>query len=244
MENRDFWLYVTYGFLAIFWLPAYILIIRRGILDHSYGMPIVAMLGNWPWEWIFGLNLASPCPIVWDACPQKPLQFANFASMFLDAGIVYTVLRYGRDKFSNPFIRKYFHPIIVFGLISSFLIQYTFITEVGFPNLHKLVIDGQVPLFLPGDSGGSYSAYILTFVMGILFINMLTERNSLEGQSFIIAMAMLLGNVAAYVFIAILNEVTPFLNVLFFLTVFVNILYAVMVYRKSRELGINPYTRW
>ena len=122
--------------------------------------------------------------------------------------------------------------------------QYTFITEVGFPNLHKLTVGGQVPLFLAGDEGGSYSAYILTFVMGILFINMLTERNSLEGQSLIIAIAMMLGNVAAYVFVAILNELTPFLNVLFILTLFVNIIYAVMIYKKSIELGINPWTRW
>ena len=244
MENRDFWLYVTYGFLALFWLPAYILIARRGFIDKSYGMPIVALLGNWPWEWIFGLNLDSACPIVWDTCPQRPLQLANFASMFLDAFIVYTIFRYGRVKFSNPFIRKYYYPILIFGLIASFAIQYTFITEVGFPNIHKLTVNGQVPLFLAGDEGGSYSAYILTFVMGILFINMLTERNSLEGQSFIIAMAMLLGNVAAYAFLAILNELTPLLTVLFVLTLFVNIIYSIMTYKKSLELGINPFTRW
>ena len=244
MENRDFWLYVTYGFLALFWLPAYILIARRGFIEKTYGMPIVAMLGNWPWEWIFGLGLAPACPIVWETCPARPLQLANFASMLLDGFIVYTIVKFGRDKFDNPFIRKYFYHILIFGFISSFAIQYTFITEVGFPNVHNLTVDGTVPAFLPGDSGGSYSAYILTFVMGILFINMLTERNSLEGQSFIIAMAMLLGNVAAFVFIAILNELTPFLNVLFVLTLFVNIVYAVMVYRKSLELGINPWTRW
>lgn len=244
MENKDFWLYVTYGFLAVFWLPAYGLIIRRGILDKSYGMPIVAMLGNWPWEWIFGLNFVSACPLVWTTCPQKPLQWANFASMFLDAGIVYTVFKYGRNQFSNQFIRKYFYPILIFGLVSSFAIQYTFITEVGYPNIHHLPVHGVIPNFLAGDEGGSYSAYILTFVMGILFINMLTERNNLEGQSFMIAMLMLLGNVAAYIFIAILNETTPFLNVLFYLTVFVNILYAVMVYKKSIELGLSPWTRW
>jgi len=99
-------------------------------------------------------------------------------------------------------------------------------------------------LFLAGDEGGSYSAYILTFVMGILFINMLTERNSLEGQSFIIAMTMTLGNVAAYAFIAILNELTPLLTVLFMLTLFVNIIYSIMTYKKSIELGINPFKRW
>jgi hypothetical protein len=245
MANRDFWLYTTYFFLALFWLPAYILIARRGFIEKTYGMPIVALLGNWPWEWIYGLNMDSPCPVVWNTCPQRPLQLANFASMFLDAFIVYTVFKYGRDKFTNPFIKRYYYPILIFGLIASFAIQYTFVTEVGFPNLHHLrVSTGETPAFLAGDEGGSYSAYILTFVMGILFILMLTERNSLEGQSFIIAMLMLLGNVACYAFLAILNEITPLLAVLFVLTLFVNVIYAVMTYRKSIELGINPFRRW
>jgi hypothetical protein len=244
MENRDFWLYVTYFFLALFWLPAYILIARRGFIEKTYGMPIVAMLGNWPWEWIYGFNLDSPCPVVWSTCPERPLQLANFASMFLDAFIVYTIFKFGRDKFSNPFIRKYYYPILIFGLISSFAIQYTFITEVGFPNINHLPVKGQIPLFLPGDEGGSYSAYILTFVMGVLFIHMLTERKSLEGQSFIIAVLMMLGNVACYAFLAILQELTPLLTVLFVLTLFVNIIYTVMTYQKSIELGINPFRRW
>lgn len=244
MQNRDVWLYVTYGVLAVSWLPAYILIARRGFLEQTYGMPIVAMLGNWPWEWIFGLGLAPACPIVWDTCPARPLQLANLACAILDGFIVYTIFRYGRDKFKNPFIRKYYYPLLIFGLLSSFAIQYTFITEVGYPNIHNLSVNGQVPLFLAGDSGGSYSAYILTFAMGVLFILMLTERNSLEGQSFIIALAMLLGNAACFVFLAILNELTPLLNVLFILTLFVNIVYAVMVYQKSLQLRINPWTRW
>ena len=133
---------------------------------------------------------------------------------------------------------------MIFGLIASFAIQYTFITEVGFPNIHQLTVNGQVPLFLAGDEGGSYSAYILTFLMGVLFIFMLTERNSLEGQSFWIALTMMLGNVAAFVFLAILNELSPLLNVLFYLTLFVNIIYCVMIYRKSLELGVNPWTRF
>lgn len=245
MQNQDFWLYVSYFFLALFWLPAYIFIARRGFVEKTYGMPIVAMLGNWPWEWIYGLNLDSPCPLVWANCPERAVQLSGVASMLLDALIVYTVFKYGRDKFSNPFIRKYYYPILIFGLLSSFAIQYTFVTEVGFPNIHRLpVVGGGTPDFLAGDEGGTYSAYILTFVMGILFILMLTERNSLEGQSFIIAMLMLLGNVAGYAGILILNEITPLLAVLFYLTLFVNIIYAVMTYQKSKELGIDPFKRW
>jgi hypothetical protein len=55
---------------------------------------------------------------------------------------------------------------------------------------------------------------------------------------------MMLGNAAAYPFLAILNELTPFLNVLVGITLFINLVYVVMTYRKSIELGINPWMRW
>lgn len=244
MENKDVLLYIMYGFLALFWLPAYILIARRGFIEKTFGMPILAMLGNWPWEWIYGLNFDSPCLAVWPDCPERFLQLANFASAFLDAFIVYTVFKYGREKITNPFFKKYFHPILVFGLIASFAIQFTFIREVGFPNLQNLPVHGQPQQFFVGDEGGTYSGFILTFIMGVLFIQMLTERNSLEGQSFIIALAMTLGNVAAYVFVLIVETQSPLLDVLFYLTLLVNVVYAVMMYRKSVEQGVNPWTRW
>lgn len=245
MENRDFWLYVCYFFLALFWLSAYVLVARRGFKEKTFGMPIAAMIGNWAWEWIYGLNLNSPCPLVWETCPEGPLIAANFASMFLDAFIVYTIFKYGREKMTNPFARKYYYQIIIFGLIASFTLQYTFITEVGFPNLNNLTVrTGGTPEFLAGDEGGTYSGYILSLLMGILFIKMITDRNSLEGQSFIAALSMMLGNAAAYPFLAILNELTPFLNVLVGVTLFINFVYVVMTYRKSIELGINPWTHW
>jgi len=245
MANRDFWLYVCYFFIALFWLGAYVLVARHGFKEKTFGMPIVAMIGNWAWEWIYGLNLDSPCPIVWATCPERPLQIANFATMFFDGFIVYTIFKYGREKMKNPFVRKYYYPILIFGLIASFALQYTFITEVGFRNLHRLsVVGGGQPAYLSGDEGGSYSGYILSFIMGILFIKMLTDRNSLEGQSFIIALSMMLGNAAAYPFLLIRNELTPFLAVLIGFTLFVNFVYVVMTYQKSIELGINPWTRW
>lgn len=246
MENRDLLLYVSYGFVALFWLPAYIFIIRRGVLDKSFGMPVVALLGNWPWEWVYGLKFDSPCPIVWNTCPVGFMQVAAFASMFLDIGIVYTVFRYGRDKFKNPFVYKYFYPILIFGFIASFAMQYTYISEIGYPNLHHLMVKGYStpPAYIPTDEGGTYSGFILTVAMGVMFILMLTERNSLEGQSMWIAIFMFLGNVAAFVFAAILNELTPFLNVLFTLTVIVNVVYIVMVYQMAHKLGIDPWTRW
>ncbi|HJR80584.1 MAG TPA: hypothetical protein VJ821_10960 [Anaerolineales bacterium] len=244
MENRDTLLYVTFGFVVLFWLLAYVLIVRRGFMEKTFGMPIVAMMGNWTWEWIYGLGLDSSCPPVWDACPERWFQFSDFAAAFFDLFIVYTIFKFGRDKVSNPFFRKYYYQVLVFGVIAAFAIQYPFVIEVGFPNTHSLAVRGEINPFFTGDSGGAYSGFILAFIMGILFIQMLTERNSLEGQSFIIALAMLMGNIASYIFVLIAQTGSRFLDVLACFTLFVNLVYVLLTYRKSVELGINPWTRW
>ena len=237
-------LYITFGFVTFFWLLAYVLIVRRGFMEKTYAMPIVAMMGNWTWEWIYGLGLDSSCPPVWDACPKQWFQLADFAAAFFDFFIVYTIFKFGRDKVSNPFFRKYYYQVLVFGLIAAFAIQSQFVKEVGFPNAQSLSVRGEINPFFAGDSGGAYSGFILAFIMGVLFIQMLTERNSLEGQSFIIALAMMLGNVASYMFVLIVQTESQLLNVLAYLTLIVNLVYVVLTYRKSVELGINPWTRW
>jgi len=38
---------------GVLWTVTYLLIIRRGFLDHTYGMPLVALCANLSWEFIF-----------------------------------------------------------------------------------------------------------------------------------------------------------------------------------------------
>jgi len=242
--GKDNALFATYGVVTIFWLLAYVLIVRRGFMEKTFGMPIVAMMGNWTWEWIFGLGFDSSCPPVWNTCPRFWFHLGDFLAAFFDLFIVYTVFKFGRSKISNPFVRKYYYPILVFGIVSAFAIQYPFVTEMGLPNAHLLTVGGQTVAYLPGDKGGAYSGFILAFIMSILFIQMITERNSLEGQSFIIALSMLLGNIASLVFVLIVGTTSPLLNVVACLTLFVNLVYVILAYQKSIELQINPWTRW
>ncbi len=42
---------------GIFWTITYILIIQRGLRDHTYGMPLVALCANISWEFIFSFIL-------------------------------------------------------------------------------------------------------------------------------------------------------------------------------------------
>ena len=60
LDNNHFWLLATALGSGVFWLVAYILIIYRGFKDQSYGMPVVAFIGNIAWEFIFGLRGRRP----------------------------------------------------------------------------------------------------------------------------------------------------------------------------------------
>src|SRR6266487_273578 len=53
--KREEWHMFTLLMLGsgIFWTATYILIIRRSFLDHTYGMPLVALCANISWEGIF-----------------------------------------------------------------------------------------------------------------------------------------------------------------------------------------------
>ena len=85
---------------AIFWLGAYILIIRIAFKQKIHAMPVVAMCGNISWELILGLGLFPACPVYWEACPAWFLQIGTFAAALLDGVIFYTILRYGRSQFT------------------------------------------------------------------------------------------------------------------------------------------------
>jgi hypothetical protein len=55
---------------GILWTVTYLLIIRRGFLDHTYGMPLVALCANLSWEFIFSFvfphgPVQRPVNVVW-----------------------------------------------------------------------------------------------------------------------------------------------------------------------------------
>jgi hypothetical protein len=115
---------------AVFWIGAYLLILRGSFKNKIHYMPVAAMCGNIAWEFILGLDLFPACPVYWQACPDFIMQPATLFAALLDAVILYTILRFGREQFSHPAVRKYF-PAIVFGGVGlGFALIYTIMSEV------------------------------------------------------------------------------------------------------------------
>ena len=225
---------------AFFWLGAYIMIVRRGFLDKTYGMPIAAMCTNISWEMLFGLNVFPACPVLWTECPQTLLTIGSFGAAFIDVLIVITILKYGRKQFTLPVMVKYFPYIVLGGIFVAITSLYPVIDTLYTSNT------APPPDFLAISlQGGGFTGFGMAVSMGLFFIAMFYARNSLEGQSFYIALFMGLGNVMAYGFNYLVYDgaVPLVITVFAFWAILFNFVYVFLLYNKSKELDVNPWKR-
>jgi len=200
-----------------FWIAAYVLIVRRGFKDKACGMPVAALCGNITWEALFS-HVYKP--------DYRLVEYGNTAWVVLDVLILYIAWKHGPEDFKSPLVKRWLRPMIVIGIGLSLLVF------VPFANVYK-------------DTQGYFLGWADAFAMSILFIAMLIRRDSLQGQSFWIAVTMFFGNVSAFFWVMFYPKevLDPQINLAFLLaTGFFNVVYIGLVYAKCRELGINPWT--
>src|SRR5690349_11782194 len=83
-----------------FWLILYVIAIIIGFRQRTYAIPLVAIAANFSWELIAA---------VYRVAPVRLWHIGDVGWMGLDAGIVWTLLRFGRDKQDIPEIRRWFY---------------------------------------------------------------------------------------------------------------------------------------
>lgn len=244
LDSNHTWLLVTALGSGVFWLIAYILIIYRGFKDESFGMPVVALIGNIAWEFIFGVGIETGCPATWASCPATVIQVRNFIWLLFDVVILYTVLKYGRRAFTG-ILQRFFTPIVLGSIVVAGLLIYSIVQEFWIRNTWGVVVNGQVPEFLPLTiQGGSYfTGFGLNVIMSILFVFMMYRRQSVEGQSLYIALSKWLGSLAAYGFMVADGAQSLVVNILYAVVFLFDLFYIWQVYRQCRREGINPWTR-
>lgn len=245
--DQDQIILATFAMEAIFWLGAYVLVIRHAFRERIHAMPVVAMCGNIAWEFILGLGLYPACPLYWADCPQQIMGPVTLLAALLDAFILYTILRFGRQQFKRyPSLYNYFPGLVLLGVAAAFGIIYFFMTNLYTENIYGAIVDGEVPAFVrAGLQGGIFTGWGLALMMGLLFIAMLLSRGDLRGQSLYIALFMALGNLGAFLFdLTAAPRMPNLVNLLAVLSLTVNFTYALLVYRRARAMGINPWRRW
>ena len=73
--------------LTIAWITVYVLMIRRGFLDKSYGMPMIALCLNVSWEFYFTFLTRI----------EMTYRIANGLFLFFNLGMLYTCYRFGKE---------------------------------------------------------------------------------------------------------------------------------------------------
>ena len=92
---------------GVLWTLVYLLIIRLGFRDKTYGMPIAALCANISWEFIFSFMI-----------PHEPPQnYVNVVWFAFDLVIVFQTMRFGRAAFEQ---KGLFYPAFALGLVVSF----------------------------------------------------------------------------------------------------------------------------
>lgn len=202
-----------------FWFIAYVLIIYRGFKDKSFGMPVTALCANVVWE-ALGLFVL---PV------SAAVKVAQLFSLVPDLLILYTCLKYGPADFSHPLIKKWFYAWVGLGMVMAASLEMAFIVAYE-------------------DRMGGTTGYFTNVLLSALFIAMILRRRSVRGQSFYIALCILVGNIFAWPTWVLSASSVPRPPTLlghtcFACIVFLNLIYAALVYRQCRLDGVTPWRR-
>ncbi|MBI3346291.1 MAG: hypothetical protein HY020_03655 [Burkholderiales bacterium] len=195
------------------WLVAYVVIIRRGLIDRSYGMPLVPLCINIAWEFVFGVLHAD----------QPPMNLVNIAWLAADLGILWTYWRHGRAEFPALLPRWSFVPVYlavqVLALWGVLAITYQF-----------------------RDWTGSYTGWGENLVIPAALIAMLLRRGDTRGQSIYVALATLVGSFALVPLEWRITGAGPLMLFLYAGFIGLGLIYAVLLHARFRAEGKNPWT--
>lgn len=156
---------------GIFWTIVYVDSIRVGLRDKSYAMPLWALGLNIAWEGMYAV-------LGYQYSGLTMQTIINGVWFLFDLGLVYTFFRYGKKYFPKVFTTTQFYLWGILGIGAGAVVQVAFLLE-----------------FKYGYSA-VYSAFLQNLLMSVLFIAMLVQRKSSEGQSMLIAVSKFLGSLA------------------------------------------------
>jgi hypothetical protein len=199
---------------GLFWSATYIMIIRRGFKDKTFGIPFAALCANISWEAIFSFVTPHSAPRI----------YINYVWFALDTVIVYQFLKFGRREFTQ------ISPKILYGIFALGL-------TTAFPMI--MFVNSEF-----ADTSGAYSAFGQNLMMSALFVMMLVNRSDSRGQSIYIALFKLLGtgitSIAFFTYKQLAQE-SSLLQFIFVMIFVYDLIYLIMIYHKSK--GQNVWKR-
>jgi len=201
---------------GLFWSATYILIIRRGFKDKTFGIPMAALCANISWEAIFSFLYPHDAPQL----------YVNYIWFSLDVVIVMQFLKYGKKEFPN-IPRWQLYAVFALGV------------SIAVPMILSVNYELE-------DNVGAYAAFGQNLMMSVLFVTMLINRKGITGQSFYIALFKMIGtglsSLAFYLYRPIAQD--SFLLQFLFVAIFVfDLIYTIGIYKKCKN-SENPLKRF
>lgn len=195
------------------WTTAYIVIIRRSLIDRACGMPLVPLAINLSWEFVFGVMH-----------PDKPpANLVNILYLLFDLGIVYAFLKHGRREWPALLPRWTFVPATLGVLALAFA--------------GVLAVTYQLQ-----DWTGSYTGWGDNLLIFCLWLAMLLRRGDTRGQSMYIVLPAWLGSLCLMPLEMRINPGNLLLSFFYAGFIVVGPIYAVLLYRRFQAEGRNPWT--
>ncbi len=181
------------GIACALWTVAYVQMFRQSKKDQAYGVPLVAVCLNITWELLYSFF----API-----PNELWILLDRSWFVMDVFIIYQVFKYGRENQRIPEVKKHFNLVMAVALILS---------VIGHESFRQSIRD---PL-------GLISAYIINFVMSVLFVFMVLERRDGRGLSWSAAWLKAIGSLGAsvqcYYLVPLVNDGLGSQHFLYFL---------------------------
>jgi hypothetical protein len=196
------------------WTISYALIIRRGHLDGTWGMPFPALCLNLAYELVFGF--LHPLP--------SPANYVNMAWFLVDLLILAQFLRHGRTALPAYCSKHLFLPAIAGCLGIAIGVCLTVTADLGLAR------------------GNSYLGWGADLLICASFVGWIQRREDVRGQSLWIAVTRMLGSWAIIpaqeleVSLAFVHFVYPSAALLSFA-------YLYLYVKKCHSLGIDPLRR-
>lgn len=215
------WKVFIFGPIAgLGWLLAYIDLIRLGFKQKTYGMPFVALALNIVWEGLYAYMYWAHDGMFYGG---YMMAITNSLWFIADVIILITHFKYGKKDFKRFAPEKYFWPWTVLCLAMAVVLQITWLQAYGV-------------------RANGCTAIVQNLPMSMLFIFMLFERKSTEGQSMIIAIGKMLGTMGAWIAIAVYASLRDPLNVSIGITCTVfDLIYCVLLYKQFKAEGKSPW---
>ena len=138
-------------------------------------MPLFALGLNFAWEVIYSVD--EVIGFIGNPGMFSVQTAANIIWACLDAVIVYTYFKYGKEYFPEN-AQKHFVPFSILAFATCVVLQLAYFFE------------------FKGIPAAQYSAFVQNAAMSILFLIMLYRRDSQKGQTMTIAVAKWLGTLA------------------------------------------------